>query len=115
MNLPNRVQRYTSSERLNHWIVAIAFILAALSGLAMFHPTLFWLSNMFGGGPWTRVLHPFIGVVMFAAFVWIMLRFWSHNKWSSAPAMVETVARSGSTRTNCRVGRYKAGKKVCSG
>ena len=44
------------------------FILAALSGLAFFHPALFFLTDLFGGGPWTRILHPFIGVVMFAAF-----------------------------------------------
>ena len=29
------IQRYTARERSNHWIVAIAFVLAALSGLAL--------------------------------------------------------------------------------
>ncbi|TLY76997.1 MAG: formate dehydrogenase cytochrome b556 subunit [Gammaproteobacteria bacterium] len=62
--LRGNIVRYTVGERTNHWIVAIAFILAALSGLAMFHPALFWLSDLFGGGPWTRVLHPFLGLVM---------------------------------------------------
>src|SRR5258708_7018450 len=80
MNPKTQVQRYSDSERVNHWIVAIAFILAGLSGLSMFHPALFWLSNLFGGGPWTRILHPFIGVVMFAAFLSMMLRFWNYNK-----------------------------------
>ena len=40
-----------------------SFVLLALSGLALFHPALFWLTNLFGGGPWTRILHPFIGVL----------------------------------------------------
>ncbi len=79
MNPQTQIQRYTDRERINHWIVAIAFILAALSGLAMFHPAMFWLTNFFGGGPWTRILHPFIGVVMFAAFFSMMLRFWNYN------------------------------------
>src|ERR1700741_3312589 len=70
------IVRYTSSERLNHWIVALCFILAALSGLSMFHPSLYWLSTLFGGGPWTRILHPFIGLAMAAAFVFMALRFW---------------------------------------
>ncbi len=74
------IVRYTDSERINHWIVAISFVLAALSGLAMFHPALFWLSNLFGGGPWTRILHPFIGCVMAAAFLSMAFRFWNHNK-----------------------------------
>ncbi|MGF6919625.1 cytochrome b subunit of formate dehydrogenase [Paraburkholderia sp. 40] len=40
-------------------------MLLALSGLALFHPSMFWLTALFGGGQWTRVLHPFVGVVMF--------------------------------------------------
>ena len=58
------VLRYPAGVRTNHWLVAIAFVLAALSGLAFFHPALFWLSNFFGGGPWTRILHPWIGLFM---------------------------------------------------
>lgn len=53
--------------------------LAGLSGLALFHPALFWLSNLFGGGPWTRILHPFIGVAMFVFFLGLVLRFWRAN------------------------------------
>ena len=37
------------------------------------------LSALFGGGTWTRILHPFIGVVMFVAFLILALRFWHHN------------------------------------
>jgi hypothetical protein len=29
-------------------------------GLALFHPALFWLTALFGGG-WTRILHPYMG------------------------------------------------------
>ena len=64
---------------MNHWFVAITFVLLALSGLALFHPSMFWLTNLFGGGPWTRILHPFIGLVMFAAVRRAGARFWHHN------------------------------------
>ena len=74
------IVRYTDSERINHWIVAISFVLAALSGLALFHPALYWLTNFFGGGPWTRILHPFIGCVMAAAFLSMAFRFWGRNR-----------------------------------
>lgn len=37
------IVRYTPNERTNHWITAITFILLALSGLAMFHPSMSWL------------------------------------------------------------------------
>jgi formate dehydrogenase subunit gamma len=43
------IVRYTAGTRINHWIVAISFVLLALSGLALFHPALFWLTNLFGG------------------------------------------------------------------
>ncbi|TLX54739.1 formate dehydrogenase subunit gamma [Stutzerimonas nosocomialis] len=76
------IQRYNANERSNHWAVAILFILAGLSGLALFHPALFWLSNLFGGGPWTRILHPFLGVAMYVLFLGLMVRFWRSNYFS---------------------------------
>ena len=36
-------QRYTANERTNHWIVAIAFVLAALSGLPAAHSRTAWV------------------------------------------------------------------------
>src|SRR6201996_2708382 len=73
------IERYNANERTNHWITAISFVLLALSGLAMFHPAMFWLSALFGGGQWTRILHPFIGLVMFVSFLILAVRFWHHN------------------------------------
>jgi formate dehydrogenase subunit gamma len=73
------ILRYTAGERTNHWLVAMAFVLAALSGLALFHPALFGLSGLFGGGPWTRILHPFIGLLMLLAFLPFALRVGPEN------------------------------------
>ena len=74
------LQRYNANERSNHWAVALLFILSSLSGMALFHPALFWLSNLFGGGTWTRILHPFIGVLMSILFVLMALRFAGRNR-----------------------------------
>jgi formate dehydrogenase subunit gamma len=38
---PRDLVRYNASERANHWVVGICFILLALSGLAFFHPAFF--------------------------------------------------------------------------
>jgi formate dehydrogenase subunit gamma len=73
------IERYRAEDRINHWVIAITFILLALSGLALFHPSMYWLTNLFGGGQWTRILHPFVGVLMFVAFAWLALKFWQHN------------------------------------
>ena len=46
---PPMVERYRLGARINHWTTAIAMVLLVLSGLAMFHPSLFFLSDIFGG------------------------------------------------------------------
>ncbi|MCF4996348.1 formate dehydrogenase subunit gamma [Pseudomonas syringae] len=73
------ILRYSANQRTNHWLVAILFMMAGLSGLALFHPALFWLSGLFGGGTWTRILHPFLGVAMFVLFLGLVLSFWRTN------------------------------------
>jgi len=74
-----RVRRYSGSARVNHWIVAISFVLLLLSGLSLFHPSLFWLSGLFGGGATVRWLHPWIGVVLVIGFLGLFLRFFAQN------------------------------------
>ncbi|MBP6599751.1 MAG: formate dehydrogenase subunit gamma [Giesbergeria sp.] len=76
---PRDLKRYTASERANHWVVGICFILLGLSGLAFFHPAFFPLTQLFGGGAWTRILHPYIGVVMALFFLVMVGRFWRLN------------------------------------
>lgn len=109
------LQRYNANERSNHWGVALLFILAALSGLALFHPALFWLSNLFGGGTWTRILHPFIGVLMTILFVLMAWRFAGRNRikahdrqWLSQWRKVVTNREEGVPP----VGKYNAGQKL---
>ncbi|TXI10513.1 MAG: formate dehydrogenase subunit gamma [Polynucleobacter sp.] len=75
----SKIVRYSGSDRVNHWLVALLFVLAAISGLAFFHPSLFFLSSVLGGGQLSRILHPFIGVAMFVLFVILYFKFWHHN------------------------------------
>lgn len=73
------IQRYKRSERINHWIVAGCFVLLAVSGLGFFYPSFFWLTNIFGSPQLARMIHPFIGVVMFVGFFIQFFRYWHHN------------------------------------
>lgn len=73
------LQRYNDSERMNHWMVALLFVLAGLSGLAFFHPSLFFFANLFGGGSWARILHPFLGVLMVLSFLGLFFRLKADN------------------------------------
>jgi formate dehydrogenase subunit gamma len=109
------IVRYTPRQRTNHWLVAIAFVLAALSGLAMFDPALFWLSNLFGGGPWNRLLHPFLGLAMLVAFVFLAALVHSDNRmtpndWRWLRQWRDVV--SNREERLPEVGRYNAGQKL---
>lgn len=109
------IVRYTAGERINHWIVAITFVLLALSGLALFHPSLFWLTHLLGGGTWTRILHPFIGLLMSTAFLFMLVRFWKENTmqdrdWAWLRHMQDVVNNREDRLPE--VGRYNAGQKL---
>ena len=73
------IVRYSAPERINHWIVAFCFVFAALSGLGFFFPSFNWLMNVLGTPQLARILHPFVGVAMFAAFMLMFFRYWKHN------------------------------------
>ncbi len=109
------IQRYNANERSNHWAVAILFFMAGLSGLALFHPALFWLTNLFGGGPWTRILHPFLGLAMFVFFVVFAGHMWRHNLMTKADRQWLKQWRdvvSNREENLPEVGRYNAGQKL---
>jgi formate dehydrogenase subunit gamma len=112
---PGLIERYNATDRMNHWFVALTFILLALSGLALFHPSMFWLTNLFGGGTWTRILHPFIGVVMFVSFAALALKFWGHNMLTDSDKAWLRQWRDVMNKREDKlpeVGRYNGGQKV---
>lgn len=76
------VQRYSGFARINHWITAATFTLLALSGLALFHPSLFFLTGLFGGGALTRIIHPWLGVILLISFAGMFVQFWRYNLWN---------------------------------
>jgi formate dehydrogenase subunit gamma len=109
------LQRYQDRDRMNHWIVAILFFCAALSGLAFFHPSLFFLSNLFGGGPWTRILHPFMGLLTVLCFVRMFVRLWRTNVLQANDRhWLHNAGRilRGDVGAEGDVGKYNAGQKI---
>lgn len=74
--------RNATGTRINHWITGGCFVLLVLSGLSMFHPMMFFLSELFGGGQWTRAVHPWIGIVLAVSYLGLIVQFWRDNMWS---------------------------------
>jgi formate dehydrogenase subunit gamma len=112
---PVTVDRYTKGARINHWITATSLVLLALSGLALFTPSLFFLTALFGGGQWTRALHPWIGVVLFFSFCGLFIRFWRANLWRTEDGTWLARLRdvlAGNDEKLPEVGKYNAGQKA---
>jgi formate dehydrogenase subunit gamma len=109
------LERYSAEVRTNHWLNALAFVLAALSGLALFHPALFWLTSLFGGGPWTRILHPFIGLAAVVMFLLLAAAVWDDNQMRPADwqwlRQWRDVVNNREERLP-EVGRYNGGQKL---
>jgi formate dehydrogenase subunit gamma len=82
MKRPGTFTRHGTLARLNHWLTAACFVLLTLSGLSMFHPALFILSDLLGGGQSTRALHPWIGLVLVVSYAGLIVQFWRDNLWS---------------------------------
>jgi formate dehydrogenase subunit gamma len=111
---PMQVPRYSGSARINHWVVAISFILLMISGLALFHPSLYWLTGLFGGGQTARWLHPWLGVVLVIGFLGLFLRFFAANlpettDWVWLARLRHVLA--GREEYLPEVGKYNAGQK----
>jgi len=109
------IVRYAPRTRIAHWILVLAFVLLALSGLAMFYPPLYWLSNLFGGGDIMRAVHPWIGLVMVVAFIAVASQVFTHMRMQARDR--QWLRQLGDVTANREeklpdVGRYNAGQKL---
>src|SRR4030095_6501408 len=78
MSDANKVTRFTLRERIVHWMVALSFLYAALTGLSLWSPRLYWLAAVFGGGVTIRAWHP-LGGLFFAAIFSVMFLSWRRH------------------------------------
>jgi formate dehydrogenase subunit gamma len=75
--------RHPPRTRVLHWAVAIFFVLALLSGFAIYTPWLYrWLTPLFGGGPTTRALHPWFSLGFVVAFAAQMVNWLRPMAWT---------------------------------
>jgi formate dehydrogenase subunit gamma len=112
---PGTLARYTTAARINHWVTAACLILLALSGMALFHPSLFFLTALFGGGADTRAIHPWFGSVLLISFALLFVRFVRHNLWERDDTRWMVAIRSvlaNDEEHAPEVGRYNAGQKL---
>lgn len=110
-----RIARFDFAERAVHWIVAITFCYAALTGLGLWSQKLFWLTTVFGGGPVVRAMHPW-GALIFVVGLALMFRRWAPQMkldaddrvWLSQMRKYMTNDEAGMPEP----GRFNAGQKM---
>ena len=71
----NSILRYSLVERVMHWLAALTYCYALLTGLAFYSPHLYWIATILGGAPTSRFWHPWVALAFFAVMIW-MLRTW---------------------------------------
>ena len=109
------VDRYSGRVRVNHWVTAISLILLAISGAALFHPSLFFMASLFGSGSNTRMLHPWIGCVLLASFAILFVQMVRYNFWTKADShWMRHIGdvMSGNEENLPEVGKYNGGQKI---
>jgi formate dehydrogenase subunit gamma len=111
------IVRHPVYTRVLHWSVAVFFILALLSGFAIYSPWLYhWLTPLFGGGPSTRLLHPWfsLGFVLFFALQflnWLEPMTWTAADRRWMKRVRDYVTSSGVVESE-DVGYFNGGQKV---
>ena len=115
MSKSKMILRTKFIDRACHWTVVISFFLVSLSGIALFFPTLQWLTETFGTPQMGRILHPFFGVMIFIVLMFMFVRFVDHNipdkqdlPWIKG--IVEVL--KGNEHKVADVGKYNAGQKM---
>ena len=77
--------RHPVYTRVLHWAVALFFFLALFTGFGIYLPWLFrWFTPIFGGGPLSRIMHPYFGVGFVFFFALQVLNWFEPMIWTSA-------------------------------
>ena len=72
--MPNYVDRFTTTDRVLHWTVAITFFLLVWSGLGLYAHTFFDYFDFFGSPQQGILAHKWAGVIFFVSSVLLFLR-----------------------------------------
>jgi formate dehydrogenase subunit gamma len=109
--------RHPVYTRVLHWAVAILFLLAFLSGFALYTPWLYHaLTPIFGGGPTTRLLHPWFSLGFVLVFALQILNWVTPMWWTPADSRwirrIKTYVSNEELIEPADVGFFNGGQKL---
>lgn len=68
------VERFTTADRVLHWLVAIAFFVLVFSGLGLFSHTFYGYFDFFGTPQQAILVHKWAGIIFLVSSVLLFLR-----------------------------------------
>jgi len=109
--------RHPVYTRVLHWAVALFFFLALFTGFGIYLPWLFrWFTPFFGGGPLSRVMHPYFGVGFVFCFGLQALNWLKPMIWTAADSRwmrnIKGVVSGEEKMDPPDTGFFNAGQKV---
>lgn len=72
--MANYVDRFNTTDRVLHWLLAIAFFLLVISGLGLYAHTFFGYFDFFGSPQQGILAHKWAGIVFFIASILLFVR-----------------------------------------
>jgi formate dehydrogenase subunit gamma len=107
------VVRHAAIVRVAHWWVALFFILAFISGAALFSPRFYFLSNLFGGGYPARQLHPWFSIFFTLGIILLFVRWAGQMTWTASDSRwMKDFKRYVRYEEIADVGKFNAGQKL---
>src|SRR5262249_2721385 len=111
----NEIVRHKFSSRIIHWLVALTFVVALLTGLPVWTPVFGWMAALVGGLSVARWLQAWAGaaffvfsLIMFVAWVGDMKFEKGDGKWFG-PKMIAYFRYQ---NDDPDVGKYNGGQKI---
>jgi formate dehydrogenase subunit gamma len=111
----DEIVRHNYLSRVIHWTTAVAFFVCLLTGLPIWWPVFGFFAPLFGGLYACRVIHPWSGVVFFAASA-VMFLYWvkdmmldKNDRGWLGPKMIEYLRFQSD---DPEVGKYNGGQKL---
>ncbi len=113
----NEIVRHNRTSRLIHWTVALGFFVCVFTGMPIWSPVFGWMAAFFGGLSVCRVVHPWAGLVFFAASA-VMFLYWladmhlepgERRDWVSGGRAMKYMRYE---TDDSNVGKYNGGQKL---
>ena len=111
----NYVERFSTSERVLHWIVTCSFFTLLLSGLGLYSRLFNGYFTLFGGGSNAILVHKIAGIVFFCSSLYMFLNHKRDVTTFDADDKQWIEARGGYLSRDAahfNIGKYNPGQKL---